>query len=201
MKDAGTINITAEPQINPDVCRFRTDYELYDGVINCTSPEMAEGSRLLEALFEIAGVSKVMVAGNIVTVVKSTDDQWQDIGKKIGAVMREKISAGGDLISGEIKNKKPAIDEKLREKIRKVFDEEINPGIAAHGGSVELVDLQETTVYLTMRGGCQGCASAAHTLKYGIEQILRSRVPEITEIVDVTDHASGQNPYLKAPAK
>lgn len=201
MKDAGSINITAEPQIDPDVCRFRTDYELYDGVVNCTGPEMAEGSPLLEALFEVAGVRKVMVADNIVTVMKSTDDQWQDIGKKIGAVMREKISAGGDLISGEIKNKKPAIDEKLRDKIQKVFDEEINPGIAAHGGSVELVDLQGTTVYLTMRGGCQGCASAAHTLKYGIEKILRSRVPEITEIVDVTDHASGQDPYFQAPDK
>ena len=72
------INIIAEPQIDPNVCRFRTDYQLYEGVISVTNKEIAEGSPLLEGLFGIEGVKEVMVAGNSVTVMKSSNEEWQE---------------------------------------------------------------------------------------------------------------------------
>lgn len=83
----------------------------------------------------------------------------------------------------------------LAERVQMVVDEVINPGIAAHGGFVELVDVSEDTVYLRMGGGCQGCAASAATLRQGIERMVRQEVPEIVNIIDVTDHDSGQNPY------
>lgn len=88
-----------------------------------------------------------------------------------------------------------AIDHPLAERLRQVIDEEVNPRIAAHGGAVELADIEDHTLYLRMSGGCQGCAASAATLRQGIERMVREAVPEIQEIVDVTDHASGVNPY------
>ena len=83
----------------------------------------------------------------------------------------------------------------LAERVQRVVDEVINPGIASHGGFVELVDVSEDTISLRMGGGCQGCAASAATLRQGIERMVRQEVPEINEIIDVTDHTAGANPY------
>jgi Fe/S biogenesis protein NfuA len=84
----------------------------------------------------------------------------------------------------------------LADRVQQVLQQEINPRIAAHGGAVELVDLDEGTLYLRMSGGCQGCAASAATLRMGVERMVREAVPEIREIVDVTDHSAGTNPYF-----
>ena len=78
-----------------------------------------------------------------------------------------------------------------------VLEEQVNPSIAAHGGRADLVAVKDTSVYLRLSGGCQGCGMAKATLTQGIEVMLREAVPEITEIVDVTDHAEGTNPYFE----
>lgn len=83
----------------------------------------------------------------------------------------------------------------LAERVQTLIDEVINPGIAAHGGYVELVDVSDDTLYLRMGGGCQGCAASAATLRQGIERMVRQEVPEIEHIIDVTDHAAGATPY------
>ncbi len=86
-------------------------------------------------------------------------------------------------------------------KVVEVLDTQINPQIAAHGGFAELVAIEAPVAYLRMGGGCQGCGMAAVTLSQGIEVALLESVPEITEVVDVTDHASGANPYYEAAKK
>lgn len=86
-------------------------------------------------------------------------------------------------------------------KVVEVLDTQINPQIAAHGGYAELVAVEAPVAYLRMGGGCQGCGMAAVTLSQGIEVALLETVPEITEVVDVTDHASGTNPYYEAAKK
>lgn len=83
----------------------------------------------------------------------------------------------------------------LPDKVRQLLDAEINPAIAAHGGFAELVGVDGGTVYIRMGGGCQGCAMSAMTLRMGIEQMIRDALPEVTEVVDVTDHTSGENPF------
>ncbi len=188
------IKITAEPQMDPNVCRFYIDRPLYDGVVNCRNAEMAKDSPLLEALFAIDGIDSVLVANATLTVKKNSDSEWSELARQVGVTVREKISAGGELISKEAVSRTPESGD-LQAKVQAVINEEINPQIAAHGGSVEVVDVQGTTIFMNMSGGCQGCASASHTLRHGVEEILKSRVPEVTEIVDVTDHSSGTNPY------
>jgi Fe/S biogenesis protein NfuA len=81
--------------------------------------------------------------------------------------------------------------------VKSVLDADVNPSIAAHGGRADLVAMDESrgVAYLALSGGCQGCASSRMTLTQGIEVTLRDQVPALSEIIDVTDHASGENPY------
>jgi Fe/S biogenesis protein NfuA len=84
----------------------------------------------------------------------------------------------------------------MRRQIQKVIAEEINPMVAGHGGEIAMVDYFEKNLYIQMSGGCQGCAASTATLKQGIERILREHFgQDINEIIDVTDHTSGDNPY------
>jgi Fe/S biogenesis protein NfuA len=88
----------------------------------------------------------------------------------------------------------------LAERVQRVLTERINPSVAMHGGAVSLVDIRDNIVYLQMSGGCQGCGMASVTLTQGVKQVLHDMVPEIVDVQDVTDHASGTDPYF-SPAK
>jgi len=89
----------------------------------------------------------------------------------------------------------------LWRQVQEALDEEINPAVASHGGYIDLIDVQGNTIYIQMGGGCQGCGMANVTLKQGVERILKDRLPEIEEILDVTDHAGGRNPYYAPSTK
>jgi Fe/S biogenesis protein NfuA len=82
-----------------------------------------------------------------------------------------------------------------------VIDQQVNPAIAAHGGSAELVAVEDSTAYVRLGGGCVGCGMATVTLTQGISVAITDAVPEIENVVDVTDHASGTNPYYEAAKK
>ena len=89
----------------------------------------------------------------------------------------------------------------VAQRVFQVLEQQINPSIAAHGGNAQLVAVEGDTAYLRLSGGCQGCGMASVTLSQGIEVAIRESVPEITRVVDVTDHASGSNPYFEAAKK
>ncbi len=81
------------------------------------------------------------------------------------------------------------------EKVRTLLDQRINPALASHGGFAGLDRVEGATAYITMGGGCQGCAVSAMTLREGITKAIVSTIPEITEVVDLTDHEAGENPF------
>ena len=89
----------------------------------------------------------------------------------------------------------------VAQRIMQVLEQQINPSIAAHGGRADLVAVEDGVVYLRLSGGCAGCGTAAVTLSQGIEVPLRESVIEITQVVDVTDHAAGTNPFYEAAKK
>lgn len=99
-----------------------------------------------------------------------------------------------------IDNPNPAWDTELAREIAKVFNDAINPGLAEHGGHIKLVGLKENIVYVEMSGGCQGCTMAGKTLHQGVIRILSEKFPEITGLVDVTDHSAGTNPFFTTAA-
>ncbi len=81
--------------------------------------------------------------------------------------------------------------------MQELLDTQINPGVATHGGQVELVDVRDNVVYIRFSGGCQGCGMGGVTLNQGVEEAIRQAFPEIREIIDTTDHAAGTNPYYQ----
>ncbi len=81
-------------------------------------------------------------------------------------------------------------------KLENLFDEQVRPALAAHGGNVEIVDLDNDVLYLRLQGGCQGCSSSSATLKQGIQTLVKQNFPEIKDVIDITDHQSGENPYM-----
>jgi Fe/S biogenesis protein NfuA len=100
----------------------------------------------------------------------------------------------------KIDNPNPVWTDPLALRVQELIDERINPGVGAHGGHVELLDIKDNTVYVRLGGGCQGCGMVDVTLRHGIEALIREEIPEIQQVVDTTDHASGNNPYYQ-PAK
>jgi Fe/S biogenesis protein NfuA len=85
----------------------------------------------------------------------------------------------------------------VAERVVQLLDEQINPGLASHGGYARLEGIEDDKAFVTMGGGCQGCAVSAMTLRDGIQASILEAIPEITEVVDVTDHDAGETPYYQ----
>lgn len=81
-------------------------------------------------------------------------------------------------------------------KIEALMDDQIRPALASHGGDVEIVDVDNGKLFLKLQGGCQGCSSSSATLRDGIARLVQQTFPEINEVVDLTDHDSGENPFM-----
>lgn len=196
------ISITAEP-VDEQRCKFVVDQPVYAGLRRFTSAEDAVGSPLAEALFAIPGVSELIVSGNLVTVVKNTPAPWQAIGKSVGAAIRQALAADAPAVAERAPTTGAArlSDDELYERVNDLFEQQVNPMVARHGGRVELIDVQDAVVMLRMGGGCQGCGMASVTLRQGIEGILHEAIPEVQGIVDITDHTSGANPYFASAKK
>ena len=84
----------------------------------------------------------------------------------------------------------------MRRKIDTLLEEQVRPGLAAHGGNVEVIDVDNNQVFLKLTGGCHGCSASSATLKQGIEKVIKQNFPEVEEVIDLTDHESGKNPYM-----
>ncbi|MBI4542830.1 MAG: NifU family protein [Gemmatimonadetes bacterium] len=195
------IRITAEP-LDDQRCRFDVSRPVYpSGVRRFGSAADAQGSPLAEAIFAVAGVTEIIVSERTVTVAKQTAAPWPVVGKQVGAAIRAGLSGGAPPVAPEVRRTDPAQDDTLYERVAEIFATRVNPMVAQHGGRVDLIDVQDSTVLLRLAGGCQGCGMADVTLRQGIEALLRDSVPEVAAIVDITDHAAGTDPYFAASKK
>ncbi|MEZ4703739.1 MAG: NifU family protein [Bdellovibrionota bacterium] len=133
-------------------------------------------------------------AGDFQVLIRKEDEE-----KLKGATVdwMESVSGSGFNIDNPNKPKNN-LDSPVAARIQQILDDDINPGVASHGGHIELLDIIDNRAYVKMSGGCQGCGSAHATLKQGVEQRIKQLVPEIVEVVDTTDHAAGANPYYQS---
>ncbi len=190
------IRIQAEPLDVPSLCRFTVDRPVYEHRSYWFgNKEAAELSPLATRMFEIPGIASVLISHTSITLTKALPDPWNIVGPAVGKAIRAHVASGEPAVDPSLIEKIPPT-EVIRERVEKVIREEIQPSVAQHGGSVNVVDVKDNIVLLQLGGGCQGCSSATATLKLGVEAAIRRAVPEVGEIVDTTDHANGASPYM-----
>jgi len=177
-------------QTDAQKCTFTVDRPVHEGKAAFNDSSQARDNRLAEKLLNIPGITSVELSDNLVKLTKSSGEPWNMIGKRIGASIRSFLQPPPDIPPDQL-----LPNDVIRDKVQRLLSDQINPGVASHGGFVELIDVDNNTVYLRMGGGCQGCGAADITLKMGIERMIREEVPQIYQVLDVTDHAAGQNPY------
>lgn len=201
----GPVRIRAELTLaDPDSCRFTVSREVYPGgPWSWDSAAAAAGSPLPERLFALPGVRHVLVAGSLVTVGKTPGADWAVLKPQIGAAIRGQLASGAPavLASAPAAGGGGRSDAELRSLVEQLLEREVNRAIAAHGGRITLVDVRDRELRIRMEGGCQGCASSQLTLRQGFEVMVRRVAPEVTAIIDITDHAAGRDPfYRRSPA-
>lgn len=193
------IRIKAQVESDRASCRFMVDRPVLEG-LSAWFPEgrwAKDVSGLAEALFSVKNVNSVLLHDLTVTITSDIYDlkQWKELAEQVGITIREYLKAEKIVISDAFRDAMPP-ENIIRERIQTCVDMEINPGIASHSGVVTVNRVTGNTVYITMGGGCQGCAASAITLRQGIHGAFRKAVPQIGAIYDETDHTAGTNPYF-----
>jgi Fe-S cluster biogenesis protein NfuA len=193
-----TLQITSEvDRRSPTVCRFTSARTLYVGTKKVTNAREAKGLPLAEKLIGLLGVEKLQLIGHLLVVTKTAAREWIDLGNEIESIVTSYLISGEALTPEDVQEKMMLMGRDTREKVQYLVDTQINPGVAEHGGSVQVVDVRDGGLYLRLHGGCQGCGAADFTLKQGIETIVKRAVPEIHQIIDLTNHRAGMNPYYQ----
>ena len=160
--------------------------------------ESAAGLALAQKIMDLAGVRRIQLIGHLLVVNKTADRNWEDLCKEVESVLRSYLISGEALTPDDVEQQMMLVGRSTREKVQYLIDAQINPGVAEHGGSVQVVEVNDDKVYLRLHGGCQGCSAADFTLKQGIEAIVKRAVPEIQQIIDLTNHSAGPSPYYRS---
>jgi Fe/S biogenesis protein NfuA len=94
----------------------------------------------------------------------------------------------------------PQWDDPIADRLQKLIDARINPGLISHGGYISLLDVKDGIAEIYMGGGCHGCGLSSQTMAEVIEVLIKQEIPEIHTVLDRTDHATGASPYYQSAA-
>jgi Fe-S cluster biogenesis protein NfuA len=192
------VTVTSEvDQRNTGICRFTVNRTLHIGTATFDSKDQTGQFLLAHKLFEIEGITRVQLIGHLLVVSKTPEQDWRVLIPQVKEILEAFLVSAFALSEEQIQDRMMLMGRGPREKIQYLLAHKINPGVAEHGGFVELIDLRDNNVYVRLGGGCQGCGAADFTLRQGIEAIIKKEIPEILQVLDVTDHAAGMNPYYR----
>ena len=143
-----------------------------------------------DAVYEIGGLTVIVPADSVENLTGATLDVPSN-SLQGGLVIRNPNRPDmGDRID-------LSESDSVAERLQSLLNNHVNPSLAAHGGYVELIRVEDSKAFLLMGGGCQGCTMSAATLHQGVAAIISQHVPEILDVIDVTDHAAGENPFYQ----
>jgi Fe/S biogenesis protein NfuA len=177
---------------DPDTLGLRIEVTGVQGVeytYDLTFDPVAEADEGAGDLIEDQGDLPVIIPGDSVDSLRGATLDLPTTGGQQGLVLRNPNRP--DPLSGMHMELTGSVEDKVRQ----LLDGQINPSLAMHGGFAALERVEGDTVYVTMGGGCQGCAVSAMTLREGIARSIKEAIPEVSEVLDTTDHALGENPY------
>ena len=194
---AQEIRIRGEPTADPQKCRFVLEAEVLSrSPVSFDKESDTSKAPLAEKLLALPYIAGVSISGSAVTLTGDNVESWPAIGKEIGGVIREQIKSGEPAVEEEVMD---IGDADLFTQVNLLIKNDVNPSIAAHGGVITLHSVNDGKAFVTMGGGCQGCTASSITLKQGVESYIVAKVDGVNEIVDMTDHSEGENPYYTQP--
>ena len=190
---AQEIKIRGEPTADPQKCRFVLDTEILSrSPVTFGRESDTEKAPLAKLLLNLPFIAEVSISGHVVTLTGDNVESWPAVGKEIGSVIRAQIETGEPAVTEEAMD---VGNEDLFGQVDQLIRNDVNPSIASHGGVITLHSVKDGKAYVTMGGGCQGCSMSSVTLKQGVESYIVAKVDEVNEIVDITNHSEGENPY------
>ena len=194
---AQEIKIRGEPTADPQKCRFVLDGEVLSRAsLTFDNESEMDNAPLAKKLLNLPYIAQVNIAGQVVTLTGDNIESWPAVGKEIGGVIREQIKSGEAPVTEEVMD---VGNRTLFDEVNELIKSDVNPSIASHGGVITLQNVSDGKAYVTMGGGCQGCSASSVTLKQGVESYLVAKVDGINEVVDMTNHSEGVNPYYTQP--
>ena len=193
------VTVYAEMTPNPSTMKFVANkYLLITGdSAEFSSKTAAKGySPMAEELFNFPFVKNVFIAANFVTITKTDNVPWDFITMELREFIKEWVSSGKDVLiqmppvnevsEDETKPSKVYLPSEYDDAIRNLLDEYVRPAVENDGGAIEFRGFDEGVVTVAMKGSCAGCPSSTATLKGGIENLLKSHLPEVKEVVAET---------------
>lgn len=207
------INIYAELTPNPNSMKFVANVNLLEGgVVEYDSKEAAVNCPLAVSLFSFSGITKVFITSNFITLNKESDVDWFDITNIIREFVRGYLMSGESLFIGSpfdenhiptlakketVTKEKPLTEKQekefiptspeLEKKITELLEEYVKPAVESDGGAIHFKSFDNGTVSVVLKGACSGCPSSTVTLKSGIENLLKQMMPEVREVVAVSE--------------
>jgi len=188
MSTQSSVYVSLEFTPNPNTLKYSVNRQLLEkGAVNFVKKDDAEGrSPLAIKLFDVPGISGVMLGKDFVTVTKTEDGDWDVVHKSSSSIIEKHLTQNEPVLTdaGPQASHKGGETE-IENKIREILDNEIRPAVAMDGGDITFEKYEDGVVYLYLQGSCSGCPSSTATLKLGIETRLRDAIPEIQEVVAV----------------
>ena len=182
------VYVSLEFTPNPNTLKYSINRQLLaKGAVNfLTKEEATNRSPLAAKLFEVSGISGVMLGRDFVTVTKADDGDWDVVHKNSSSIIQQHLSLDQPVLNDAdpVEAHKGGTSD-IENKIRQILDDEIRPAVAMDGGDITFEKFENGVVYLYLQGSCAGCPSSTATLKVGIETRLREAIPEVVEVVSV----------------
>ncbi|MEC8677854.1 MAG: NifU family protein [Candidatus Margulisiibacteriota bacterium] len=183
------VQLSASPTPNPNAVKFLPNMHFFEsGTVEFQKDSnRLDESPLAKKLIEIDGIDIVMIGFNFISVTKSQTAEWEELLEKIRDCILSHLENDETVINldyvDEIRQKKNENASEIEVKIRQILDDEIRPAIAMDGGDIELKSFNDGIVTVHLQGACSTCPSSTMTLKMGIENRLKSEIPEVIEVV------------------
>jgi Fe-S cluster biogenesis protein NfuA len=190
------VTVYIEMTPNPSTMKFVANKYLLmtgDSAEFGTKAEAKGFSPLAEELFSFPFVKNVFITANFVTITKTDNVPWDFIAMELREFVKNWITEGKDvLIQMPAPKPAPAKDDKPSKEyapseyddaIRNLLDEYVRPAVENDGGAIDFRGYEDGIVTVALRGSCSGCPSSTATLKGGIENLLKSHLPEVKEVV------------------
>ena len=173
---------------NPNTIKFIPENKLeYEGTKLYKVTDDYENSYLLETIFSIKGISSVLLNSEFISVSKNEEEDWGVLKTMLSAKIGSALQKKDKILAKKENNKGDRSATPVEKEIINLLETKVKPVVASHGGDITFHSFKNGIVSLELKGSCSGCPSSTATLKMGIENMLKHYIPEVKEVIELSD--------------